>query len=368
MNLDKLKKYIKSLPETENIHGCDCIIYKGHECIFRESAGYSDAENTKPVSDTDRYILYSATKVITATLAMQCVEKGLFSLDDPIYKYLPEFENMKLTNGETAQNKITVKDLLTMQGGFSYDLSAPEIKSVINANSEATTAELVSAMAKMPLLFEPGTHFQYSLCHDVLARVIEVVCGKKYSDCAKEGIFEPLGMENSGFSFEEARPYLVQQYRYNGQTGENDIEKIECAYMLTPNYESGGAGLFSTVDDYGKFVEAMCNYGENKDGVRILSKESIDLMRKNHLGEESFNDFLLCNKPGYSYGLGVRTLIDKSKGSKSPIGEFGWDGAAGAYVMLDVENNIGVFYAQQLLVRDVANIIHTRIRNLIYED
>jgi CubicO group peptidase (beta-lactamase class C family) len=124
----------------------------------------------------------------------------------------------------------------------------------------------------------------------------------------------------------------------------------------------------ATAGDYGLFVEAMCNYGVSASGRQILSKESIDLMRRNWLDEICMQDFAKLDKRGYGYGLGVRTMMDRSvTNAKSPVGEFGWDGAAGAYVMIDVENRVGIFYAQQVLARDVANIIQIRIRDMVYE-
>ncbi len=367
MEFKELEQYLDSLSELENIPGCDCIIYHGHEMVFRHMAGYSDVEKTKPVSEKDRYMLYSATKVLTATAAMQLVEKGLLRLEDPLSRYLPEFAHMYV--GERpAEVPITIEHLLTMRAGFDYNVNMPSIQRVIKADPKASTAQIVSAIAENPLSFEPGTHFQYSLCHDVLARVIEVVSGMKFGEYMKANLFDPLGMEHSGFSIEEAKEFLTRQYEANPETKELRPVAHTNFSVMTPCYESGGAGLVSTVEDYGRFVEAMCNYGVSASGKRILQAESIDLMRKNRMDEVCMEDFKRVNKIGYGYGLGVRTLIEKEmSGAKSPIGEFGWDGAAGAYVMIDVENKIGIFYAQQVLARDVANIIHTRIRNMVYD-
>ena len=364
----QLEKYLDSLSETENIPACDCIVYHNHEVAFRHMAGYRDLEKTEPVSEKDMYMLWSTTKVITATAAMQLVEKGKLKLEDEIYKYLPEFEHMYVGD-ELAKIKITVEHLLTMRGGFGYDVKIPEIQQVLQNNPMATTEEVIKGLAKAPLRFEPGTHFKYSFCHDVLARIIEVVSGLKYSEYLQKYIFNPLGMLDTTFSLEKALPNLSQQYIMEGEPQQLIPKGPRNFLVMTPCYESGGAGILSTVNDYGKFIDAMCNYGISAKGVRILSEESIDRMRTNHMDEVCQNDFKNFGLKGYGYGLGVRTHIDKKRsGSMSPLGEFGWDGASGTYALIDVKNHIGIFYAQQVRKKNnTVAVIHPRIRNMVYE-
>ncbi len=376
----KLEKYIDSISEKYHVPASDITVYHGHEAVYRYIRGYSDAAGTKKASEDDRYILYSATKPLTAAAALQLIERGKLRLEDEIYRYLPEFEHMYVrekpgnatsrnSNGGTdvpgvvpAKRKITVEHLLTMRGGFNYDLKGEGILSVVNANPEATLSDVMKGLARQPLDFEPGTHFQYSLCHDVLAAVIEAASGMSYGQYMKENIFNPLGMDSAGYSTEEAYPYLTEQYA----AGRGAVGAVN-SYRFTPRYESGGAGLISTAGDYGKFVEAMCNYGVSSDGTRILTKESIDMMRRPRLDAVCLDEFFL-KQAGYSYGLGVRTLVDKkAKGAKSPIGEFGWDGAAGAYVLMDVENRIGIFYAQQVLGGYSSVEMHMVIRDMVYD-
>jgi CubicO group peptidase (beta-lactamase class C family) len=138
---------------------------------------------------------------------------------------------------------------------------------------------------------------------------------------------------------------------------------------LSDNYESGGAGLISTSNDYILFLDAMCNGGVSREGYKLLSLESINEMRTDQLHGASKKDFGLLEKFGYSYGLGVRTLVDREiSGARSPLGEFGWDGAAGAYALIDVENRMAIFYAQHVLGCGYAyGIVHPKIRDLAYE-
>lgn len=364
----ELTQYLEMISDEENIPACDCIVYKGHNVVFRHMVGFSNVEKTKPVCDEDKYLLYSTTKPITATAVMQLIERGLIKLEDEIYKYLPEFEYMYVGD-KPARNKITVEHLMSMRGGFGYDLLGEGIRDVIEKNPNATLAEIVKGIAKQPLLFEPGTHFKYSLCHDVLGRLIEVVSGQSFGEYLKENIFKPLGMNNTGFSIDDALPNLSEQYVTDGKLHKRKPEDSTNPYRLTPCYESGGAGLISTVNDYGKFVDAMCNYGVSSSGVRILSEESIDTMRFRTLIGDAYEDFRnSITMRGYNYGLGVRTLVNKvTSGSKGAIGEFGWDGAAGSYVLIDVENQIGIFYAQHIRGKSMSVEIHPRIRNLVYE-
>lgn len=363
----ELKQYLEMINEEENIPACDCIVYKGHDVVFRHMVGYSDVAKIKPVTAEDKYILYSVTKPITMVAVMQLIEKGLLRLEDKIYKYLPEFENMYVRE-KPAENKITVEHLMSMRGGFNYNLRGAGIREVIEANPSATLAEVMKGLAKQSLSFEPGTRFAYSLCHDVLGRIIEVVCGITLGEYLKQNIFEPLGMNNTGFPIEDALPYLTEQYVLDGESHKVKVVEPMNPYCLTPCYESGGAGLVSTVDDYGKFVDAMCNGGISSSGVRLLSQESIDLMRFRTVDEICQADFQKSlGLHGYSYGLGVRTMVDKTaSGSKGPIGEFGWDGAAGSYVLIDVENKIGIFYAQQIRGKRMIQI-HSHIRDLVYD-
>ncbi len=363
----KVKEYLDNLVSNERVPACDCIVYHGHDVVFRHMAGYSDIEKTKPVTSMDKYMLFSATKVVTVTAVMQLVDRGQLRLEDELYHYLPEFEHMYVGD-IPAVNKITVEHLLSMQAGFGYDPSIPEIQKVIDENPMASTADIISGLAKAPLLFEPGTRFQYSFCHDVLGRLIEVISGMSYGEYIKKNIFEPLNMHDSGFSIEEAVPFLTQQYEVRGSSPAIPVPiGHESHLQLTPCFESGGAGMVSTVEDYGRFIDAMCNNGVSASGIRIISKESIDSIRINRLVGAAKEDFDKWGILGYGYGLGVRTLIDKeTSSSKSPIGEFGWDGYAGAYVMIDVENNVGIFYAQQVCRKNMYQR-HWKLRDLVYE-
>lgn len=200
--------------------------------------------------------------------------------------------------------------------------------------------------------------------HGALA---EVASGQSFGDYLKTHIFDPLGMDATGFALTDAvRSRMMTQYRRDPDTGTVSAMPAENPYILSPKYESGGAGLISTVDDYVKFAAALTNGGQAADGTRILSSAAVNLMRTNRLDEVRLKDFNWPQLAGYGYGLGVRTLIAPTRGgSLSPVGEFGWDGAAGCYVLTDPENRLTLFYAQQMLP-SMCEYTHPRLRNLLY--
>jgi len=368
----KLTEYLESLNEKYGVPVCDMIVYHKHQPVYRHMCGYSDAEKTIPVSSRDMYWIYSATKVITCTAVMQLIEQGKIGLYDDVDKYLPEFANMNVADNGTirpAKRKIRIFDLLTMQSGLTYNLNTDEIKRVLSeTGNKASTREIVRAIAAGPLAFDPSERWMYSLSHDVLAAVVEVASGKRFSTYLKDSIFDPLGMSDITFRMsEEQRARLSAQYRYDFNSKEFVLTNGENMFVVSDEYESGGAGIACTVDAYGIFVDAMCNNGVGANGARILSGESIEQLRTNWLSGQSLEDFKKGGKAGYGYGLGVRTLIDKSK-SRGPLKEFGWDGAACAYVLIDPDNNLGIFMAMHTLMFVTAYFeIHPTVRDLTYE-
>ena len=198
----KLKNLMDGFMEM-GVPGYDCIVYHKGECVYREMNGYTDLEKKIPVKGDERYNIYSCSKPITCTAALQLYEHGKFKLDDKLSKYLPEFDTMYVNteNGiKKAENSITIKDLFCMTAGFSYDLNSQElIKLKKDTNGKCPTREAMRYLAKEPLLFEPGTQWHYSLCHDILAAVVEVISDMKFEEYVKKNIFDILGMDNSTF-------------------------------------------------------------------------------------------------------------------------------------------------------------------------
>jgi len=373
MNNTILTDYLDSLGKF-GIPGCECVIYHEHKPIFHHCAGYADAGKTKPMTKTNTFWLYSISKLSTCTAILQLVEKGSIRLDDPVSDYLPEYGSLKVKKGsviEGAKNVMTIRHLLSMQSGLNYNLEAPSIIKVLqDTDNQATTRQIIKALANEPLEFEPGTCYLYSLSHDVLAAVIEEVSGQLFSTYLEEHIFKPLGMKNTGFEFTPFRKAnMADQFQYNMDTMTSVPISLKNGFVLSEKYESGGAGIISIAEDYILLLDAMCNDGINANGYKLLSIESINMMRADQLHDISKKDFDLLGKIGYSYGLGVRTLVEKEKsGARSPLGEFGWDGAAGAYALIDVENSLAIFYLQHVCGCGYGyEVVHPKIRDLTYE-
>lgn len=375
MNFSNLSLFLDSLMQ-KGVPGVDCVVYVKNKPVFRHSAGYSDVKNKVAVKQDELYNLYSATKVITCTAALQLYERGLYLLNDPLYAYLPEFKEMTVKhitenyNVEYAPAKTPIKisDLFTMCAGLTYDLSSASIKAIqASTQGKCPTRETVKAFSKEPLIFEPGTHWNYSLCHDVLGALIEVLSGEKLGEYLKKNIFEPVGMKETGFTIPADKVNrMAHQYIFMDDTQIADEISIENGYKLGSEYESGGAGLISSVDDYILFADSLCNGGNTASGENILSRHTIDLMRTNHLDSTCLKDYSVNHRVGYGYGLGVRTMIDKVNGGcNGNNGEFAWGGAAGAYVLIDPENELTIYYAQHML-NAMSDYIHPRIRNITY--
>lgn len=374
MDFSRLTKYLEQL-DHNMIPDCRLVVYKDHECLYDRCFAREDVDSSE--SKKDMYYLFSASKVITCTAALRLMDEGKINIDDNVSKYLPEFAELYIQKDGVktlAKTPLTIRHLFSMQGGLTYDLGNIEIKKIINAtNNQATTREMMRGIAKMPLLFEPGENYNYSLCHDVLAAVVEVASGKKFSEYLREVIFDPLGMKDITMRCtENVAARLKQQYGIDQYTFTALKQQAVCPYILTEQYESGGAGMISTVEDYIKFADAMA-CGATKDGYRILKPETLELMHTNQLNERSLKTYRAGNrKEGCGYAFGVRTMMEPDADwSYSPIGEFGWDGAAGAYCVIDTENHLSIYLAQHVLggayTAPYISSVHHSIRNFVYE-
>ena len=373
MQFSDLTAYVDSLSQQFHIPGCDLVIYHDHKKVYRHSAGFNDYERTKPVTSQDLYFCYSTTKPMTMTAAVRLIQEGRLRLTDKVSDYLPEFAHLQIRDGQGTRpydGQLTVQHLMTMTSGITYDLDTPYIRQVLAEHgTQTTTRQLVAAFARQPLSFEPGAYYQYGLSHDVIAAIIEVITGQTYGEYIDEIIFKPLGMADSGFHLTDSRKKrLAAQYMYDMDRRMPDPMPMTNGFTFSDQYESGGAGLISTVDDYIKFASTLANGGTAENGYVLLDRASIDLMRKPQLSEQCLTTYDKW-KDGYSYGLGVRTKVKQvPQNARSPIGEFGWDGAAGAYVMIDTENDLAIFYVQHCRKCLVAfDIIQPTLRDLTYE-
>lgn len=319
------------------VPGFDFLVYKDGQEFFRHMGGCSDPEQGMPIRGDERRWVYSLTKPITVTAAMQLWEQGKFSLEDALADYLPAFREMTVQteNGLVkAENPILIRDLFTMTAGFSYDYHSPSIQALCQQTPAPTTRQVIDALAKEPLLFQPGDQYRYSLAHDVLGALIEVWSGQKFQDYVKQHIFDPLGMENTTLRLpEEELDTVSPLYEFDRETGKRTRQLT--ADELGPNYVSGGAGCVTTIGDYMKFAEAL------RSGEKLLKRATVEMMTKPRLTDRQKRTYTVKTS---HYGLGI--WVPKEGQLRQ---DFGWGGAAGSLLAVDVGRNLSMVYMQHML-------------------
>lgn len=366
MNVEKLKylsNVINEEIDSNKISGASTAIVKDGKVIFREEYGYADIEKGKKMDKDTIFRLFSLTKPITATAAMILFERGLIDLETPVKNYISGYENMfVIKDGEyiPANSDITLNHLLNMTAGMVYggdwcesgaqmQKLYDELKARMADGEEFTTMQLAELLAQKPLMFHPGESWTYGTCADVMGAVIEKVSGMKFSEFLKKEIFDPLEMNDTGF-YIPAQKYdrLAQIYYYDEVEKKskvfNDFHLLLTDYKKPPAFESGGAGLVSTLDDYIKFTSMLLGKGEY-NGKRILGRKTVEYMTSDQLTEWQKPALYYGATKGYGYGNYLRVLTDKAAAStNASLGEYGWDGWTGDYVTISPEDNMIFLY------------------------
>ena len=350
MDFSKLTAYLDTL-DAMQIFARDMMIQLEGKTVYRHFSGVHDAAGREPMDGREVYWMYSMTKPLTVACALKLMEEGKLGFTDPVSKYLP---------GWRVHPEATVEHLMSMKGGLDYELKAPEI---LACGPHADTLTISNALANRPLKFVPGTDFQYSLCLDVLAGVIEAASGMKFSEYMSKTLFEPLGMADSSLHLtENQKSRLCAQYQWvEAEKKSVPLGNDNIDYNLTDAYESGGAGLISTAEDYMRFVSAMA-----RDGGGILKKETVDFWKGYVNTGKAAETFDQIGRVGYGYGLGVRVLVKKGF-TLSPLGEFGWDGADGSWSLMDTDNHLAMVFTMHVRGCGPAyEKVHPTIRDLAY--
>lgn len=371
MDFSSLDKFMNDMP-SRGIPACDlAVTYRG-KTVYRRGVGFSDSTKTKHVSPEDLYYIFSISKITTCIAAMRLVEQGLIGLDDPVSKYLPAFARLTVKNGKgvsPAQNVMTVRHLFTMTGGMNYSLTSPALVRALQ-DPNASTVDLVSAMAETPLEFEPGVNYLYSLCHDVLAAVVEVASGVRFSEYVQKNIFDPLGMTRTGYHLpEELKEKMSAMYQFVPRVQKSVEIPCENQYILNDNYDSGGAGLYSCVDDQIRLLTVLACGGKTEDGYVLLRPETITAMGVNLLPESALPQFTPTRLYGYGWGLCGRAHVDPVVSrSLSSVGEFGWDGAAGAFGLVDPTKQVAIYFGTHIKGCQYAyHLVHPTVRDMVFE-
>jgi len=368
------------------IPGNSISICIGNREVFSYQSGYENVEKQIKMGEDKLFNIYSCTKVATVVAALQMYEQGYFLLDDPLYEFIPEYREMYVKDAAgnllKAKNAITLRHLFTMTSGLSYNFKIPPIEKARKlTNGKMDTLTVARCVAEEPLLFEPGTRWQYAKNHDILAAVVEVISGMKFREYVKKNIFEPLDIKDAYFHNANVLDRVCEQYHYKIKKKRDIVElqsdKIQeegvlenvgkgVSLILGPEYDSGGAGLTVSVSDYSKFLSALANGGVGAAGEQIISDRSIELLRTKQLNENQKVSFSWSQLKGYNYGLGVRTLESVAQsGSLGNVGEFGWGGAAGATALIDPTLNLSMFYAHHML-NPQEDYYQPRLRNVLY--
>lgn len=368
-----------------NVGAAVSVIHKGEE-VFRNEYGMADREKNIPMERDSIFRCYSMTKPVTSVAVMTLVEAGDLSLSDAVSIYLPGFRDQKVLTEDglvPVEREVTIQDLMDMTAGVVYpDASFPAgavmqemideyYRKIFEEDEPTTTYDLANLIGQQPLAFQPGTQWNYSFCADVLGAVVEVISGKTYGEYLKEKIFEPLGMVDTDFYVpEEKQNRFCQNYQYmpESQTMEPCTWQhlgLSYFHLKKPAFESGGAGLVSTIDDYAKFARMMLGKG-TVDGVRILGRKTVEWMTQNHLDENQIKTLDWEALKGYGYGNLMRVMIDEEHAEMlGSNGEYGWDGWLGSYVCMDPKEDLAIIYVIQKCggngFRDVQVI-----RNIVY--
>lgn len=381
--LDRLLQHFVSA----GVPGCGLAVNFKGKIVYTGYCGLARIEDGKKVDENTIYKIASCTKNITATVVMKLYEEGAILLNDPVEKYLPFFKDIpyQVSDGSgeiikrPTSRALTIKDLLMMTSGIPYmgkgSPTAADYMEKIGNMYSMTVMELAEKISRIPLQFDPGTHWQYGLSYDVLAAVVEAVTGQTYAQYLKQAIFEPLGMYHTTFVYTNAMAEdMAHTYMLDGKKHINVTREPNITETNGGKLESGGGGLMSTLGDLIKFA-GMWGQGGIWEGKRILSRNTIDLMRKNHLRGQALEDFIRMSEQsypwykGYGWGLAGRTLIDcQEAGSNGSIGEFGWCGAFGPYILADPEKELAAVYTQQMspVIGGMQDYCHPRVRNVVY--
>ncbi|MBQ9142040.1 MAG: beta-lactamase family protein [Lachnospiraceae bacterium] len=357
---DRIASLINEQIEQGEIAGANImVIHKGKE-IFFDNYGYADKENKLAIRRDTIFRMFSMSKPITAVATMILVERGEIDVRDAVSKYIPAFANQTVwEDGKEvpANRDITIWDCLNMTTGIPYPHEWSEVgkrmdalfKELIarrEAGEVVDTQEYMRCIAQIPLEFQPGKEWMYGLSADILGAVIEVVSGKRYSRFLQEEIFLPLGMKDTGFYVPEDKEWrFAKNYdMVDGQLVPFTRSHLGEYYKSDVAFESGGAGMVSTIEDYSHFAQMLVN-GGTYNGVRILGRKTVEYMAQNHLKPDQMGALNWDSTLGYGYGCLMRVMMNKGEaGSNGSIGEYGWDGWTGNYLTVNPEEDLVILY------------------------
>ncbi|MBM88673.1 MAG: serine hydrolase [Gammaproteobacteria bacterium] len=378
-HLDAVKTDLQERIDESKLSGAVVMIAQDGQVLMHEALGYQNVEDQIPMKTDTIFRIFSMTKPVTGTALMMLYDEGKFELDDPVEKHLPELAGMEVFvsqnedgswETEPAQHAMTVRELMSHTGGLHY---TPPLSRgpIAQAYSEAgimdlygtTLEDSIPALKDIPLAYQPGTQWVYSISVDVQGYLVERLSGQSFDEFLQEKIFNPLGMNDTAFYVDSSKAERLARQYFPTQAG--TLNRTDNGSFLNPpKFISGGGGLTSTAADYMKFAQMHLNKGE-LNGVRILSEEAVDIMRTNHLPEGV--DGIGQLYPGNVFGVDFAIVEDSEAFQGAPKGTHWWWGIAGSWFWIDpVENIIFIGMIQNSDILYSVQI-HGAARSAIYK-
>ena len=385
--MGNIRDYLKDqYVEPGKYVGTLTLVARKGEIAYLDALGFMDRENKKKMQEDAIFSIYSMSKPITSIALMQLYEKSLFRLDDPIHWHIPSWRNLRVyesgvyPNFLTSRPKrhMTIRDLLSHMSGLTYDfmlrtnVDAAYRKTKLQATGDLQA--MIDTLAELPLEFSPGDQWNYSVSTDVCGYLVEHFSGMKLDKYFQKNIFDPLGMEDTGFSCAKDKvDRLASLYEHHPKKGPVLVDSggAKTARVKKRKMLSGGGGLLSTMSDYYRFCSMLLNQGEF-NGTRIIGRKTLAMMASNHLPdhkdltEMSQSAFSETTYQGVGFGLGFSVILDPVKTqSLTDIGEYGWGGAASTVFWVNPKEEMVVIFLTQLLPSSTYQV-RRELRSLVY--
>ncbi len=374
--LEQVGKIMNGFISDHKIAGGIVLVAKNGKLVFHEPYGVMDLESKKPIERDTIFRIYSMSKAITSAAALILHDEGKLDLKAPVSKYLPELSNLKVLDGEkevVAGREMTVEQLFLHTSGITYGNpggnSTEKMYEVVEVlDMQSDLALMTKKMGQIPLAFEPGTDWQYGAGIDVLGRVVEVVSGMPLDEFFTKRIFEPLGMTDTAFYVPADKQDRFATNYYSDGKGRMIVrdDPTKSRYLLKPGLLSGGGGLVGTASDYMRFLLMIAGDGEF-NGQRILSKESVNLMRTDQLPKMAgWVKFGEEERTGVGYGLGFSVTVEPHKANPhAREDEYGWGGAASTHYWLSPHDDLVVVTMEQRM--PYSSETEVALKPVIYE-
>ena len=361
--------------------GTSALIWQDGREVYFGAAGMADRAAKRPMRRDTIAQIYSMTKPVTGVALMQLWEQGKFRLDDPLAKYLPEYADMRVYAGKDAagqpryvpaERPIIVRDILRHTAGFVYGAGpTPAHDAYVAADPLALTIPLSEAskrLATVPLLYQPGTQWEYSIAVDVQAALVEKLSGQPFADYVRAHIFEPLGMRETAWRQPDARlpRFAAMNVKQGGQVVQQPAAEARALNFKDHALTPGGFGLASTLDDYSRFARMLLNEGE-LDGARILKPSTVRLMATDQLDPAIEERAWLPGKGavGFGFDFAVRKSPPQTaEENRGATGEYFWDGMASTLFWVDPANRLTAVFFVQTIPYD--GTLHRDFRAAVY--